>query len=178
MYCNSNYETVTSSWGYGQLLGDQHSFRSFSLVIRFLHRIISSKKKAYLSISISQQIAWYPQSQTFVCSAINELKYQPWLSWEISSGYAAGLQCSWQKTSVLECFDLKWKTSTVRLISLKNGSSLTILASVQLWSKKTWSGLMSSWNMHLIISCWLVSGIVCDMRDEFHMITLPTPSAP
>ena len=136
MYCNSNYETVTSSWGYGQLLGDWHSFRSFSVVIRFLYRIISSKKKAYLSISISQQIAWYPPSQTFVCSAIDELKYQPWLSLEISLGYAAGLQCSWQKTSVSEHFDLKWKTLTVRLIFLKNGSSLTILAACSCCQKR------------------------------------------
>jgi hypothetical protein len=37
------------------------------------------KKYIYLSTNISQQIAWYPPSQTLVCSAIDELKNQPFV---------------------------------------------------------------------------------------------------
>ena len=55
-----------------------------------------------------------------------------------SSGYALGLQFSWQNVSEVVCLEVKWKTSTVRPISSKKLCCLTIFASEQLLSKKMW----------------------------------------
>jgi len=93
-------------------------------------------------------------SQTFVCSAIDELKYQPCPSCPSSSGKCAGLQWVWQNSSAIECLHEKWKTSTYNPTFSKKGSFLTCLASEQLLSKKIWSGI---WplilNVRLINSC-------------------------
>ena len=135
-------------------IGQCSPFASFARVIRFRRRIISSRKKLYLSWSISRTIAWNPPSHMFICSAIEELKYHSFPSFPRSSGYNAGLQLVWQKLSMMECLQLKWKMSTIRPTFLKSRSFRTCLARLQLLSKKMWSGicplirkvrLMNSW---------------------------------
>jgi len=125
----------------GQVPGCCFVLASLSFVMMFLWHTISSRKKLYLSTCISQHIAWYPPSQTFVCSAMDELKYQSLLPSPWSSGYAAGLQYVWQNMSFSECLHLKWKTSTVRPTFWNTGSFFTIFASWQLLSKKMCSGI-------------------------------------
>ena len=120
--------------------GQYPSFCNFSRVILFRYRIIWSRKKLYLSTNISRRIAWNPPNQTFVCSAIEELKYHALPSSPSSSGYLTGLQLLWQNLSLTKCLQLKWKTSTVSPMFLKKGSSLTCLAREQLLSKKRWLG--------------------------------------
>jgi len=102
----------------GHMDGTLPCFSNFPFVTQFLCKIISSKKKTYLSMSISSKWSGSHQA-TLVYSAMDELKYQPSPFSNASSGKAAGLQCVWQKVSVSECLHLKWKTSTVRPMSLK-----------------------------------------------------------
>lgn len=141
----------------GQLSGCAPWVSSLALVTWFQHKIIWSKKKSYLSTSISLHIAWYPLIHTLVCSATDKLKNQPWLSMLISSGKAAGLQFSWQKTWVSLCFDLKWKTSTLSPMVSKYGSDLMCCTRAQLLLKKRWSSLIASIQMVCLMnSCqWM-----------------------
>lgn len=115
---------------------------NFVIVNWFQRKMIWLRKKLYLMGVISCTIEWKPLSHTFVCSAIEELKYH-FPSYIINSLKSLGLQFSWKNTFFFEYLHVKWNTSTVKATSTKARSSFlpTCYARWQLLLKKIWLGI-------------------------------------
>jgi len=181
---NIKYNIYNQEVGCGACRGLCPSASSFATISWFRKRIISSRKKLYLTGSISLHIAWYPPNHTFVCSATDVLKYH-FPSGPISSGKSAGLQCSWQNVCVTLCLFRKCQTSTHIPMSAKKGSpeARTCCLASQLVSYTRCSGLWAPGTENAFFTnTWIIVRVRLTSRQGDHSVmltnTLDTASAP